>query len=54
MKFKDYKKKKMKDPEFAKAYEELRPEADAILASLAPAPQDPPQEEKTTPTPPKK
>jgi hypothetical protein len=48
MNFKDYKAELMKDPEFAKAYEELQPEVeaemDAIKAALAaPAPQDPPQ-----------
>lgn len=44
MKFKDYKKKKMKDPAFVKAYEELQPEMEAIKAALAaPAPQDPSQ-----------
>lgn len=41
MNFKDYKKELMKDPEFAKAYEELQPEMEAIKAALAaPAPQD--------------
>lgn len=44
MNLKDYKEELMKDPEFAKAYEELQPEMDAIKAALsAPAPQDIPQ-----------
>lgn len=44
MNLKDYKEELMKDPEFAKAYEELQPEMKAIEAALAaPTPQDPPQ-----------
>jgi len=35
MNFKDYKEELMKDPEFVKAYEELRPEMEAIEAALA-------------------
>ena len=44
MNFKDYKEELMKDPKFAKAYEELQPEMDAIRAALnAQAPRTPPQ-----------
>lgn len=35
MNLKDYKEELMKDPEFAKAYEELQPEMDAIRAALS-------------------
>ena len=34
MKLKDYKKKKMQDPEFAKAYEEIQPEMNVIRAMI--------------------
>ena len=34
MRLKDYKEKKMNDPEFAKAYEELQPEMNVIRAII--------------------
>ena len=34
MKLKDYKKKKMQDPEFVKAYEEIQPEMNVIRAMI--------------------
>ena len=34
MKLKDYKDKKMQDPEFAEAYEEMQPEMNAIRAMV--------------------
>ena len=34
MKLKEYKKKKMQDPEFVKAYEEIRPEMNVIRAMI--------------------
>lgn len=34
MKLKDYKEKKMQDPEFAKAYEEIQPEMNVIRAII--------------------
>lgn len=34
MKLKDYKAKKMQDPEFAKAYEEIQPEMNVIRALI--------------------
>ena len=34
MKLKDYKEKKMQDPEFAKAYEEIQPEMSVIRAMI--------------------
>ena len=34
MKFKDYKKEKMKNPEFVKAYKDLQPEMDIIQAII--------------------
>jgi transcriptional regulator with XRE-family HTH domain len=34
MKLKDYKEKKMQDPEFAKAYEEIQPEMNEIRAII--------------------
>ena len=34
MKLKDYKKKKMQDPEFAKAYKEIQPEMNVIRAMI--------------------
>ena len=50
MNFKDYKEELMKDPKFAKAYEELQPEMDAIRAALnAQAPRTPPSKGQLTP-----
>ena len=34
MKLKDYKEKKMQDPEFVKAYEEIQPEMNVIRAMV--------------------
>ena len=34
MKLKDYKEKKMQDPQFAKAYEEIQPEMNVIRAII--------------------
>ena len=34
MNLKEYKEKKLNDPEFAKAYEEIQPEMNAIRASV--------------------
>ena len=34
MKLKDYKEKKMQDPQFAKAYEEIQPEMNVIRAMI--------------------
>ena len=52
MNFKDYKEELMKDPKFAKAYEELQPEMDAIRAALnAQAPRTPLKRPTNTPKP---